>query len=89
MAPKKLPASQLKSSAQNYSKNPASRARKNAKQRARNKLKINKVERAQHNAARHAAGIYGKGGPDMSRTKSGSFVKENPSKNRARNRGRK
>ena len=89
MAPKKLPASQQKSSARNYSKNPESRAHKNAQQRKRNKLKRNKLDRAEHNRARRNAGIYGKGGPDMSRTKSGSFVKERPSLNRARNRGRK
>ena len=39
MAPKKLPASQQKSSARNYSKNPEARAHKNAQQRKRNKLK--------------------------------------------------
>jgi hypothetical protein len=44
-----------------------------------------KKYRADHNAARRANGIDGKGGPDMSSTKSGKFVKENPSKNRARN----
>ena len=41
MAPKKLPTSQLKKSARNYRKNPLSRKKKNAAQRARNKLKIN------------------------------------------------
>ena len=84
MAPKKLPVSQLKKSARNYRRNSASNA-----QRLRNKLAINKKDRAEHNRARRDAGIYGKGGPDMSRTKSGSFVKENASKNRARNRGKK
>jgi hypothetical protein len=44
-----------------------------------------KKYRSEHNAARKESGIYGKGGPDMSSTKSGKFVKENPSKNRARN----
>ena len=89
MAPKKLPRDQLKRSAANYRKNDASRKRKNAAQRRRNKLAINKKSRAEHNKARRKAGLYGKGGPDMSRTNSGGFVKENPSKNRARNRDRK
>ncbi len=89
MAPKKLPRDQLKRSAKNYRDNEGSRQRKNAAQRRRNKLSINKKERAEHNKARRDAGIYGKGGPDMSRTKSGGFVKENPSKNRARNRAKK
>jgi len=31
----------------------------------------------------------GKGGKDLSHTRSGSLVKEDPSRNRARNRGRK
>ena len=89
MAPKKLPRDKLKRSAANYRKIAASRKRKNAAQRRRNKLAINKKSRAEHNRARRKAGIYGKGGPDMSRTKSGGFVKENASKNRARNRSRK
>ena len=89
MAPKKLPRDQLKRSARNYRDNPLSRERKNSAQRKRNSLKINKRSRAEHNAARRKAGIYGKGGPDMSRTKRGGFVKENASKNRARNRAKK
>ncbi len=89
MAPKKLPASQLKSSAKNYRKNPASAKKKNASQRARNKLKINKNYRAELNRARRKDGNYGKGGKDYSHTKGGGLVRENPSKNRARNRSRK
>ena len=89
MAPKKLPLSKLKKSARNYRKNPLSRKKKNAKQRNRNKLKINKLYRAELNRARRKAGVYGKGGKDFSHTKSGKLVRENPSENRARNRGRK
>ena len=89
MAPKRKPLSQLRKSAKAYRKNGASRAHKNASQRARNKLSINKKSRAEHNRARRDAGIYGKGGPDMSRTKSGALVKEDASTNRARNRSRK
>ena len=89
MAPKKLPVSKLKKSARNYRKNPLSRARKNAAQRKRNRLKINKLYRAELNRARRKAGAYGKGGKDFSHTKRGSLVRENASKNRARNRGKK
>ena len=89
MAPKKLPVSKLKKSARNYRKNPLSRKKKNAAQRARNRLKINKRYRAELNRARRKAGVYGKGGKDFSHTKRGGLVRENASKNRARNRGKK
>ena len=89
MAPKKLPVSQLKKSARNYRKNPLSRAKKNAAQRSRNKLKINKQYRAELNGARRKDGNYGKGGKDYSHTKRGTLVRENASKNRARNRSKK
>jgi len=49
-----------------------------------------KAYRAKLNAANKAAGSYGNGDrKDMSHTKSGRLVKEDQSKNRARNRGRK
>ena len=89
MAPKTLPNSQKKSSAKNYAKNPLSRAKKNAAQRQRNKLKVNKKYRASLNRARRKAGVYGKGGKDFSHTKKGTLVREDPSKNRARNRSKK
>ena len=89
MAPKTLPSSQKKSSARNYAKNPLSRAKKNAAQRQRNKLKVNKKYRASLNSARRKAGVYGKGGKDFSHTKKGTLVRENPSQNRARNRSKK
>ena len=89
MAPKRLPLRRLKKSAKNYRKNPLSRKKKNAKQRARNKLKINKKYRAKLNRARRKAGVYGKGGKDFSHTKKGTLVREDASKNRARNRGKK
>lgn len=38
---------------------------------------------------RRERGMMGKGGPDLSHTKRGGLVKESPSKNRARNRGKK
>ena len=89
MAPKKLPVSKLKKSARNYRKNPLSRAKKNAAQRSRNKLKINKKYRAELNSARRKDGNYGKGGKDYSHTKRGTLVREDASKNRARNRSKK
>jgi hypothetical protein len=49
-----------------------------------------KKYRASLNKANRKAGTYGnKDGKDMSHTKSGKLVKENQSKNRARNRGKK
>jgi len=72
-------------SARYYAKNPKARAKKNAAQRQRNKTSENREYRSELNAARRKAGIYGKGGPDMSHTKSGKLVKESPKKNRARN----
>ena len=89
MAPKRLPREKLKSSAANYRKNAASRKRKNAAQRRRNKLKVNKNYRAELNRARRKDGNYGKGGKDYSHKKDGTLTREDPSKNRARNRNRK
>lgn len=89
MAPKRKPLSQLKRSARNYRLNPESRRKKNAAQRKRNKTTENKKYRAELNRARRKAGDYGKGGKDFSHTKSGRLVREDASKNRARNRGRK
>ena len=89
MAPKKLPRSKLKRSARNYRDNPLSRKKKAAYDTKRGKLKINRKSRAEHNKARRRLGIYGKGGPVLSRTKRGKLVREDPQKNRARNRGRK
>lgn len=89
MAPKKLPASQQKKSARNYSKNPKSKAHKNAEQRKRNQQQKNIDYREQLNRARRKDGNYGKGGKDYSHTKGGGLVREDPSKNRARNRSRK
>lgn len=41
--------------------------------------------RARLAKARRAAGVMGKGGKDMSHTKSGKLVRESPKTNRARN----
>ena len=87
MAPRK--AKSPKRTARFYRDNPKSRAKKNAAQRKRNRSPENKEYRAELNRARRKAGVYGKGGKDFSHTKSGKLVRESPSKNRARNRGRK
>ena len=89
MAPRRKPLSQLRRSARNYRLNPKSRLKKNAAQRQRNKTTENKKYRAELNRAGRKAGQYGKGGKDFSHTKSGRLVRENPSTNRARNRGKK
>ena len=89
MAPKKKPYNQLRKSAKNYRDNAAARRHKNATNRARNKLQINKDYRVEHTRARRKAGVYGKGGDDFSKTSKGTFVREDPSTNRARNRGTK
>ena len=39
---------------------------------------------AELNRERHRRGIYGRGGPDMSHTKKGTMVGEDPHANRAR-----
>ena len=44
--------------------------------------------RVKHTKARRARGIDGKGGKDLSQTTKGTFVREDPSKNRARNRSK-
>ena len=71
-------------SARYYRSNPEARKKKNAAQRKRNKSAKNREYRAKLNAERRKRGIYGKGGKDMSHTKSGRIVAESPKKNRGR-----
>ena len=87
MAPPKVP--NPKKSARAYRANPESRAKKAAYDTAYQSTPKARKSKVEHVRARRKAGIYGEGGPDMSRTKAGGFVKESASKNRARNRGRK
>ena len=82
MAPKK--AKHPKKSAAYYQANPKARAKKNAAQRKRNKTKTAKKYRAELLAARRKDGNEGKGGKDYSHTKKGTLIRENSSKNRAR-----
>lgn len=72
-----------------YRDNPEAYKRKLAYDKKYNARPEEKKDRAEHTKERRRRGIDGKGGPDMSRTKNGGFVAENPSTNRARNRGKK
>ena len=82
MAPRK--AANPGKSARYYAANAEAAAKKNASQRKRNKTSANKAYRSELNAERRRRGVYGKGGDDMSHTKSGKLVAEAPKKNRAR-----
>ena len=68
-----------------YKKNPKLRAKKNAYQRKYNKKKHVKKASQERWTERRCRGIAGKGGKDLSHTKSGKMVLESRSKNRARN----
>ena len=68
-----------------YAKNPKARAKKSKYDTAYGSTAERKAYRARLARARRKAGIMGKGGKDMSHTKSGRLVKESRSKNRARN----
>ena len=68
-----------------YKKNPKLRAKKNAYQRKYNKKKHIKKASQERWTERRRRGIAGKGGKDLSHTKSGKMVLESRSKNRARN----
>jgi hypothetical protein len=68
-----------------YASNPKARAKKKKYDTSYHSTTERKRYRSELNAARKKRKIYGRGGPDMSHTKSGKLVKEAPSKNRARN----
>lgn len=68
-----------------YKKNPKLRAKKNAYQRKLNKKPTVKKASEERWTERRKRGIAGKGGKDLSHTKSGKMVLESRSKNRARN----
>lgn len=76
-------------SAKYYAENPEARKKKNDYQKEYNKKPEEVDRRVELNRERRKRGIYGKGGPDMSHTKDGKIVAEDPSTNRARNRGKK
>ena len=74
-----------KKSAKYYAANPEAAAKKAAYQRKLNKKPAVKNASEERWTARRQKGIAGKGGKDLSHTKSGRMVLESPSKNRARN----
>lgn len=75
----------MKKTAKYYASNPKARAKKNAYQRKYNKKPAVKQASEERWAERRRQGIAGKGGDDLSHTTKGTMVRENPSKNRARN----
>ena len=77
-------------SAKYYAANPDARKKKQAYDKKYHSTDERKDYRAKLNKKNRKAGTYGnKDGKDMSHTKKGKLVKENQSKNRARNRGKK
>ena len=79
----------MKKTAKYYAANKAARLKKNAYQRKYNKKPHIKKASEERWQERRKRGIAGKGGKDLSHTKSGRMVLESPTKNRARNRGKK
>ena len=72
-------------SARYYARKPEARAKKNAYQRKYNKSKARISYRSKLNKARRKAGIYGKGGPDMSHDSKGNLRKQSVKINRGNN----
>ena len=72
-------------SAKYYASNPKARAKKKAYDTKYHKSAERRKYRSELNSARRKRKIYGKGGGDLSHTKSGKLVRESASKNRARN----
>ena len=72
-------------SARYYASNPKARAKKKKYDTKYHSTPERRKYRSELNAARRKRGIAGKGGGDLSHTKSGKLVRESVSKNRARN----
>ncbi len=72
-------------SARYYANNPTAAAKKAAYQRKLNKKPAVKKASEERWTERRRRGLAGKGGPDLSHTKSGKMVTESPRANRARN----
>jgi hypothetical protein len=87
MAPRRV--ANPRRSAKYYRENPEARAKKAETDKKFNKKPEQRAKRAELVAVRRERGIDGKGGKDMSHTKNGSIEAEDPSTNRARNRGKK
>ena len=71
--------------AQHYASNAKSRAKHVRDNSPGGKYAHSNAYKREHAKARRAAGIMGKGGPDVSHVKGGGYKLENASKNRARN----
>ena len=87
MAPRKV--AKPKSTAAYYRKNPKARSKKKAYDTKYHKSAKRKKYRAALQKERVRRGIAGKGGKDVSHKRGGGYTLESPSKNRARNRGKK
>jgi hypothetical protein len=68
-----------------YSENPEARRKRNAYQRKYNKKPSVKKASEERWSERKKRGIAGRGGKDLSHTRDGRMVLENPRANRARN----
>ncbi len=78
-------AAKKRSTADFYKSNPEAYKKKLAYDKKRNAKPGSKKYRAELAKERRKRGIMGKGGGDLSHTKGGGLVRENRSKNRARN----
>jgi hypothetical protein len=87
MAPPK--AKNPRKTAQYYRDNPEAREKKDDYNKKYNRKEDQMDKRRELSRERYKRGIDGKGGDDMSHTKDGKIVAEDPSTNRARNRGKK
>ena len=74
----------VRKTAQYYRNNPEARAKKAEYDTAYHSTPSRKKYRRKLAKARRKAGVMGKGGKDMSHTKSGKLVREDASANRAR-----
>lgn len=79
----------MKKTARYYKDNPEARKKKNEFNTRYHATPERRKYRSALVKERRKKGIYGKGGPDVSHKKDGSTTLENPSTNRARNRGKK
>jgi len=87
MAPRR--SQKPKKTAQYYRDNPDAAKKKKDYDTEYHDTDERRAYRAELARKRRKKGVMGKGGNDMSHTKNGKMVSESPSKNRARNRGRK
>jgi hypothetical protein len=78
-----------KETAKYYRDNPEARKKKDEYNKDFNKREDQKEKRTELRRERRKRGMDGEGGDDLSHTKTGGLVKEDPSINRARNRGKK